>query len=163
MELPKYVLSIKFEHHFLFFDTEVYMNKLFYDNIQKFSEIIGGTSLNVQIFNPKNNSILYEYSLSLNIEHTLNKLAENDINNKTVEDYMFKFFLKDDTNKWELYCNIGHDIAICGCMYEVKELFEKIVKPYETCSFIEKINEIMIDKNIAVDYFKELKNNYFLQ
>lgn len=160
-ELPKYIFSKKFEHHFLFFDTEVYMNKQFYNNIQKFSETIGGTFLNLQIFNPKNNSIMYDNSLSLKNHHALSKLTNEKINDITVEDYMFKFFIKDDTHKWELYCNLGHDIAICGCMNEVKKLFENIVNPYREISFTEKFEEIMLDKNITVEYFKDLENNYF--
>lgn len=166
-KLPNYVLRKKYEHCFLFSDSEVYYKEFFNKNIQKFSNTLLGKEIIVEIMNFK---LIEEYSSFSIIKipnsdsSSLSKLAEISlIGDQSVEDLLGDYYIFDNTGEWEFYVSLLDETAVFGCNSKILDVFLNIFEPYKEISFEDKLKDIYGCCNIEIErktFITELCKNY---
>lgn len=166
-KLPNYILRKKFDHCFLFSDSEIYYKDNFNTNIQDYSIRNGGNEIIVEIMNFKLIENYQKFSIIKipnSDKKSLSKLGDIMlIADQSVEDLLGDYYISDSTNKWEFYVSLLDEIAIFGCNNDSLNLFLEIFNPYKEESFEEKLSLIFTNCNsesFRRDLINKLIDNY---
>ncbi|WP_323028509.1 hypothetical protein [Gelidibacter japonicus] len=163
--IPDYVFKNKYENHFLLTEFDIIFNEEFTHNLNIFFKKLGSKKMLIKLEVPIEYDALISSYFEFDDPEGLREFYEMStlINGTELFYYMMNFFIKDDTNLWEIYVSIEHELSIIGCLNRINFLIGFVLNPYGNEDLHRKMTIISDKFNneiSKIEFIESLEKNY---
>ncbi len=155
-----------YDNFYLFTEFDIIFNEEFYEKLLFFIQKIGSKRL---LFKLENSidilplDLKFEY-INPKID-TLKQFYELEVqsNRKKVQVFCINHFISDESQQWEIYVSLRHELCIFSCNNNIKSSFISIINPYQDITLkgtYKIIGDRFSDKKARETFLSTLERYY---